>query len=101
MLLADSRGADIGGEMLASNVSEPQRDVWQLRIFGSANGIGDEAIGVDDDLAPGQFGLEQVGKSVNRRRVAAVGCRDADTNRTGQLAAEVNAENPGVRHVVE
>src|ERR1700733_8509902 len=101
VFLADGRGADIDAEMFACNVSEPQRDVWKLRILGSANGIGDEAVGVDDNLALGQFGLEQVRKGIDGRRVAMLGRRDADTNRTGQLAAEVNAENPGIRQIVE
>ena len=52
-------------------------------------------------LPLGEFGLQQIAKGIDRRRVVIVSRCHADANGACQFAVEIDAENPGVRQIVE
>src|SRR5882724_6253626 len=93
--------AQVGMEVAARHIGEPQRHVRQFRKSFLPARIGDKAGRIDDDLALIQLRLEQIRKYGDRGSVRTFRRRYAEPDGTYEDAVEINAENPGIGQVVK
>jgi len=100
MLGAHDREPEIGAEIFACQIGQPQRQIGQFRKALDPVGIGDETGRVDDDLAAVEPRVEDLAERFIRAGLPPFGRQHADTDGTVQFTVEKDAECPGVRQVV-